>query len=720
MIEGRGTRELSGTAATERKARPASPGTPACGRLRASLQEYMKKAQAFSYLAAVPMLCCGTSRAADPSQSVGRALESLSAVHQLSEVTISPDGKRVIYGDVVTGKRGGADVDASALWLVNALDGSGAMRLTACAGSVCDEHSATWSPDGTRVAFVTTDASEQTQIAVATTANGRIDVITRAHGPLDTPRFSPDGTQIAFLYSIGAPKTPGPLNPLARDAGVIAETYYEQRLAVVPVQGGEVRLLGPPDLNIYEYDWSPDGKRFVVSAARGSGDDNWWLAELDLCDAQSGAITPLLKPPLQIAAPRFSPDGSRVAYIGGIMSDEGITGGDVYVISTAGGEPANVTPNLAASVQTMTWSARGIIATEFAAGEEVLAAIDANTRSQRELWRGSQMIWANSLFDFCPGDAGISLSRNAAISAVIRQSYTSPPEIETGPLGNWHRITRVNAGVRPITGKANNVFWKSDAFNVQGMLVQPPVVMPGRRYPLVVEVHGGPAYAHYPLFPARPDSFDAILANQGYFVFKPNPRGSYGQGEAFTRANVKDFGYGDLRDILRGIDAVEKAAPIDPARIGIEGWSYGGYMTMWALTQTERFKAAVAGAGLSNWLSYYGTNNIDTWMRPYFGASVYDDPQVYERSSPLTFIKRVRAPTLLVGGDRDAEVPITQSYEYWNALRRHGVKTEFVVYPDEGHIFFKRADEADVATRLVAWFNTYLGSEQPSGVGSAR
>jgi dipeptidyl aminopeptidase/acylaminoacyl peptidase len=402
------------------------------------------------------------------------------------------------------------------------------------------------------------------------------------------------------------------------------------------------------------------------------------------------------------------------------MSDEGITGGDVYVISTAGGVPANVTPNLAASVQTITWSARGIIATEFAAGEEVLAAIDANTRSHRELWRGPEMIWANSLFDFCPGDAGISLSRNAMVSAVIRQSYTSPPEVETGALGRWHPITHVNAGVRPITGKAGNVFWKSDAFNVQGMLVEPPVVMPSRRYPLVVEVHGGPAYAHYPLFPARPDSFDAILANQGYFVFKPNPRGSYGQGEAFTRANVKDFGYGDLRDILRGIDAVEKAASIDPARIGIEGWSYGGYMTMWALTQTERFKAAVAGAGLSNWLSYYGTNNIDTWMLPYFGASAYDDPQVYERSSPLTFIKRVRAPTLLVGGDRDAEVPITQSYEYWNGLRRHGVKTEFVVYPDEGHIFFKRADQADVATRLVAWFNTYLGTEQPSGVGSAR
>jgi dipeptidyl aminopeptidase/acylaminoacyl peptidase len=156
------------------------------------------------------------------------------------------------------------------------------------------------------------------------------------------------------------------------------------------------------------------------------------------------------------------------------------------------------------------------------------------------------------------------------------------------------------------------------------------------------------------------------------------------------------------------VDAVLKEAPIDPERIGIEGWSYGGYMTMWALTQTGRFKAAVAGAGLSNWQSYYGTNNIDTWMLPYFGASVYDDPEVYARSSPITFIKNARTPILIVGGDRDAEVPLSQSYEYWNALRRLGVQTEFVVYPDEGHFFFRRADQVDVASRLVGWFNDHL------------
>jgi dipeptidyl aminopeptidase/acylaminoacyl peptidase len=654
--------------------------------------------------------CMAGAAAATDSSGIARALDAFNSVQPITEVALAPDGRHLVYGRQERAMRAGAEVQVSRLWIAAARDGSGATRLTACPGMLCDERSAAWSADGSRIAFVTTDDKEQPQIALAAASGASVHVITRAHGPLDTPRWSADGKRIAFLYSAGAPRTPGPLNPLERDAGVLSSTVYEQRLAVLAADGGEPQLLGPADLNVYEFDWSPDGRRFVVSAAHGSGDDNWWIAELDLIDALSGAVTTLAKPQLQIASPRWSGDGRRIAWIGGIMSDETITGGDVFVMSAAGGAAVDVTPGLAASVHTITWngSASHLIATEFAAGEELLASIDVAAQSQRELWRAAEMIWANNVFGFTPGDAGVSLSRDGKMSAVIRQSYTSPPEIATGPPGKWRTITRINAGVQAITGRASNVYWQSDAFKVQGMLLAPPAVVPGKSYPMVVLVHGGPAHAHYPLFPAAPDAFDAVLASEGYYVFMPNPRGSYGQGDAFTRANVRDFGYGDLRDILAGVDAVLQRAPVDAARLGIAGWSYGGYMTMWAVTQSNRFKAAVAGAGLSDWLSYYGTNNIDTWMIPYFGASVYDDPKVYERSSPLTFIKNVHTPTLLVGGDRDAEVPITQSYEYWNALRRLGVPTEFVVYPDEGHFFFRRADQIDVMTRLVGWFDRYL------------
>jgi len=210
-----------------------------------------------------------------------------------------------------------------------------------------------------------------------------------------------------------------------------------------------------------------------------------------------------------------------------------------------------------------------------------------------------------------------------------------------------------------------------------------------------------------PLWP-KPGFNPALLSQQGYFVLWPNPRGSYGQGEKFTLANVKDFGGGDLRDILAGVEEAVRTAPVDGQRVGITGWSYGGFMTMFAVTQTNRFRAAVAGAGLSNWQSYYGENSIDQWMLPYFGASVYDDPAVYAKSSAINFIKRVKTPTLIVVGDRDGECPAPQSYEFWHALKTLGVKTQMVVYGDEGHLFHKAEDRKDVLLRMIAWFNENL------------
>jgi len=171
---------------------------------------------------------------------------------------------------------------------------------------------------------------------------------------------------------------------------------------------------------------------------------------------------------------------------------------------------------------------------------------------------------------------------------------------------------------------------------------------------------------------------------------------------------VKDFGGGDLRDILAGVDAVLARFPVDPKRLGITGWSYGGYMTMWAVTQTERFRAAVAGAGIANWQSYYGENLIDRWMIPFFGASVYEDPSVYAKSSPISFITRVKTPTLVVVGEKDAECPAPQSFEFWHALKALGVPTQLVVYPGEGHEFAEPAHRDDRVNRTLAWFEKHL------------
>ena len=203
----------------------------------------------------------------------------------------------------------------------------------------------------------------------------------------------------------------------------------------------------------------------------------------------------------------------------------------------------------------------------------------------------------------------------------------------TSGLEGVMQLSHFNDGVKPAWGKSDSLSWKSDGFRVQGWLLLPKDYDSSKKYPLIVEVHGGPAAAVMSRWGGGGGLSAAAFSALGYFVLLPNPRGSYGQGEAFTQANRKDFGYGDLRDILAGVDTVLAKYPVDPKRVGVTGWSYGGFMTMFAVTQTDRFKAAVAGAGISNWQSYYGENSIDQWMIPYFGASVYDDPAVYAKSS---------------------------------------------------------------------------------------
>ena len=225
---------------------------------------------------------------------------------------------------------------------------------------------------------------------------------------------------------------------------------------------------------------------------------------------------------------------------------------------------------------------------------------------------------------------------------------------------------------------------------------------------MVVLVHGGPAAAALSHWAAAFDDVE-VLSALGYFVLYPNPRGSMGAGEQFTQGNVKDIGYGDLRDIEAGVKYAIDNLPVDPQRVGITGWSYGGYMAMWAITQTQMFRASVAGPGSSNWQSYYDQVDIEKWLIPYFGATAYDDPEIYAKSSPINFVKNAHAATLFYVGTDDNVCPASQSFELWRALRHLGVETELLIYSGEGHGMSKPADQSDVTKQMVKWFSAHLG-----------
>jgi len=526
--------------------------------------------------------------------------------------------------------------------------------------------------------------------------------LTNVKGFLATPKFSPDGKTIAVLFTENAVRAAGPLVASAPETGEIKDAFFEQRLALIDIATGKLLQVTPADTYVYEYDWAPDSLHLVVTSALGNGDNNWYIAELSVLNATTGLMKSIHKPSWQIAMPAWSPDGGSIAFIEGLMSDESSVGGDIFLISAEGGRPRNLTPERKTSASWLTWTRTGkIVAGEFAGGDSAVISLDPSTGQVESLYRAADQISAGTW------GPSVSISSDGTASAAVRSSFENAPEVWAGATGSWKQITQRNKSVKPAWGEGKSINWKSDAFEVRGWLVYPAGFDPAKKYPLVVSVHGGPGAAVESAWPRNGD-FGMALAAAGYFVLFPNPRGSFGNGEAFTRANVRDFGYGDLRDILAGVDEALKLAPIDPNRVGITGWSYGGYMTMFAVTQTHRFKAAMAGAGIANYQSYYGQNKIDQWMIPFFGKSVYDDPEVYAKSSPLTFIKNVKTPTLVIVGDSDAECPTPQSYEFWHALKTLGVETQLIVYEHEGHMFTKPQHKRDRIRRTVAWFDAHL------------
>jgi len=624
--------------------------------------------------------------------------------------SISPDGKTVAWS-----VRSGQNYEVHLSDISNPSNDL-TIRPSGGAGD-CDNDAPVWSPDGESLAYAsncTAEHTRQPQIFIWSKKTGESRQLTHLTGTIDDIAWSPDGKQIAFLFVEDATRSAGALDAMKPWNGVIGEDGVEvQRVAIANVSTTDLRQVTPKNLHIYEFSWAPDSKQITYVAANPPGENNWWVAQLytQALDGEPRSIldTTKISGPLhglQIAVPRFSPDGKQIAFIGGLMSDQGSTGGDVYLVPSTGGEPKNITPNRAASVAFLHWISPDLLGlSEHVGGSSHIAAININT--------GADAPKINLTLNDSVGSGAsamsVSVSRDDKGFAFIRSSFENSPEVWAGPLSHLKQISHLNDSIKPLWGKTENVEWTNEGFHVQGWLLYPANYDPSKKYPLLVSVHGGPSSAITPHWPGL--GYNAVpFSALGYFVFMPNPRGSFGQGEKFTQANVKDFGYGDLRDVLSGMDTLESRLPIDKNREGLTGWSYGGFMTMFAVTQTTRFHAAVAGAGISDWKSYYGENSIDQWMIPFFGASVYDDPAVYAKSSAIDFIHKVKTPTLVVVGDRDGECPAPQSFEFWHALRAQGVKTQLVVYPGEGHAFRDPAHRRDVLERALNWFETQMPS----------
>jgi dipeptidyl aminopeptidase/acylaminoacyl peptidase len=631
------------------------------------------------------------------------AADAKPALKSYNQLALSPSGSQLVSIDSTT------DEDATAmphgvLTVRDTANGTVLRTIDPC--TTCRYSGPAWSPLGDALAFLAADRKAGT-ISLMVAEADKTRTVATVKGAAATPRWSPDGKKIALLATVGARKEAGATQAGAALVGEIGESEDEQRIATVAASGGELRLVSPDDHYIYEYDWAPDGKAFVATSAKGNGDNNWWIARLYAIDATSGKMREIAAPKTQIAMPHVSQDGKQVVYVGGLMSDFGVFFGDLYTVPFAGGTPINVTPNFNGSFTTATWQDGKLVGSAVIADRAVLTSVTPATGDVKVLWERQALLSGG------PGIA--SVQSNGTQFAFVAQDFQHAATLMAGPADKIQPLTHDNDRFATDV-VSRSISWTNDGMNVQGWLVEPRSNAASKqRVPMVVIAHGGPSYAMMPSYTGY--GSNKALLDAGYTLFLPNPRGSGGQGETFKRANIRDFGGGDLRDVLTGIDKVLGETNVDPDHIGITGHSYGGCMVMWAVTQTNRFKAAQAGAGIANWISYYGQNGINQWMIPFFGASAYDDPAAYRAASPIEKIKNVKTPTLLTVGERDIEVPPPQSLEFWNGLRAMNVPTKLVIYEGEGHVFRKPDSLRDFRKQQVAWFDKYLKQGAP-GVSS--
>jgi dipeptidyl aminopeptidase/acylaminoacyl peptidase len=619
-------------------------------------------------------------------------------VHNYKDVVISPKGDQIAAIEADDPFQSEAEPHPVVV-VRNRTDGAVVARYDPC--PVCFYSGAAWSPDGQALAFVSLDRKTRAATLQVVRA-GKAEDAFSFPGLLETPRWSPDGRTLAVLATERPRKMTGATQAGAPIVGEIGGVTDEQRIAILPAPipgkpGGPLKFLSPADTFIYEYDWAPDGKAFVATEAKGDGDNNWWVAKLAAVGLD-GSFREIADPGVQMKWPRVSPDGKSVTFIGGLHSDFGPTGGDLYVAPFAGGPAVDRTPGFKGSLTSLAWRGKTLFATAIVGDNNAVLTVDPATGATRTLLSGP--------VSMSSGDGKVSLSADGKLLAGVAEDFTTPPHIGAGPVAAPRQITHDNDALTPQV-TARSVTWTNEGYTVQGWLTGPATVEPGKKYPMIVIVHGGPSSAVQPTYLWKGTNNDLI--QHGFFVFQPNPRGSFGQGEAFTRANVKDFGGGDLRDILAGVDAVEKVAPVDDRRLGVYGHSYGGYMTMWTVTHSNRFKAGVAGAGIADWVSYYGENGINQWMVPFFGTTAYKDPAAYDRFSPIRYINNAATPTFIYVGERDVECPADQSLQFKAGLDAVGVPNSLVIYAGEGHGIRDGDHKVDLKNRILGWFDHYLG-----------
>jgi dipeptidyl aminopeptidase/acylaminoacyl peptidase len=555
--------------------------------------------------------------------------------------------------------------------------------------SAKSEFAPRWSPDGRRFAFLS-DREETTQIYLLPPDGGDAIRLTEGKNTVRAFEWSPDSKQIAFLASEPKGEAQEKKEKDKDDARVVDRDDKPTRLWLIDVESKKVRQLTAGSWEIQEAKWTPQGDRLIVSATDHP--------EVDQDTSRIFSVATADGQMKQVAAPRgpfgqlsISPDGSAVAYLAAPI--DGPSPHDLFLQPLAGGPARNLTGD---SID------RFIGGFVWRADKSILALTLNGFRTQFYVITPDGKALAQSEFKVNPG----AFDATKDVIAFAGETTIDAPEVWLSTqAGTAEAVTHLNESWKQISlVKPEFVRYKSfDGTEIEAAVLKPAGYQAGTKVPLVVLVHGGPTGRWADSF----QSWGQLLAARGYAVLYPNVRGSIGYGHSFVEKNRADWGGGDFKDVMAGVDFLVARGIADPDRLGIAGWSYGGYMASWAITQTNRFKAAMTGAGLSDLASEFGTEDGSSYDEWFFGTP-YEKPQEFIDSSPITFIKNARTPILILQGEADVTDPIGQSQQLYRGLKRYNVETQFVLYPREGHGFREEKHQLDVLNRIIEWFDGHL------------
>jgi dipeptidyl aminopeptidase/acylaminoacyl peptidase len=628
-------------------------------------------------------------------------------VKTLGAPRVSPDDKRAVYTVVNEVMTPDKSEYVTQIWLASA-DGKENSQIT------FGEKSSTnpkWSPDGSAIAFTSNRKDNRNNLYLLRLAGGEAEPLTDLKSSVADFEFSPDGKFIAYLMS--DPKTEDEeKNDKGRnDFRWVDENPKMSRLYVVALAKDsngkrEPRKLTTENYNVSGFDWSPDGSRIVFSHTKSSIANDWTTSDVSIVETASGKATTFVATASAESSPTFAPDGKSIAVLVSDNPPRWAQSGLIQIFSvTGGGEPKSLAASYDGQPNIAGWSADGkrIYFSEAKGTGTQIYAVDVAANKVEEIKTTAAVY------------SGLNLNHGGTTFGFVRQTSDAPPEAFVASVSNFApvQISRANADLPKLAiGKTEVIRWKSaDGKEIEGLLTYPVGYQAGTKVPLILNVHGGPAGVFQQTFVGGRGVYPiATFAARGFAILRPNPRGSSGYGTEFRRANIKDWGVGDYQDLMAGVDKAVEMGVADPARLGVMGWSYGGFMTSWIVTQTKRFKAASAGAPVTNLMSFNGTADIPAFIPDYFGGQFWENPEIYAKHSPMFNVKGVSTPTLIQHGDADIRVPISQGYEFYNALKAQGVPVRMIVLPRQPHGPNEPKMQLAAMQANLDWFEKYLGN----------